>query len=98
MEFNDIETQLLFKPAGTCRLNASIHYISYNKKNWKDVKAFCKPFSLERTQKGQSKGRAVIDLPTGNESFEYGSILVKLGNKRILILNKTDFEDLFYIC
>lgn len=32
MEFNDIETQLLFKPAGTCRLNASIHYISYNKK------------------------------------------------------------------
>lgn len=97
MDFNDLETQLLFKPAGTCRLNSSIHYISYNQNNWKEVKEFLKPFLIQRTQKGKIKGRAVIDLPTGNDVFEYGSILVKLGEKRVLIFNQTDFDQLFHI-
>ncbi|MBU5362842.1 hypothetical protein KQI58_17455 [Enterococcus raffinosus] len=43
------------------------------------------------------KGRAVIDLPTGNETFEYGMILIRLGEKRILIFTLSEFFDLFSV-
>ena len=97
MSFDDLETQLLFKPSGYCKLNKTPQYLLYSKKNWKEVKEFCKPFSIERTKKGTTKGRAVIDLPTGNTAFEYGMILVRLGNTRILICSKNEFEELFYL-
>lgn len=97
LTFDDIETQLLFKPKGYCKPNETPQYLLYSKKNWREVKNFCKPFLIERTKKGTAKGRAVIDLPTGNTAFEYGMILVKMGTTRILICTKNEFEDLFYI-
>lgn len=97
MSFNDLETRLIFKPSGYCKPNETPQYLLYSKQNWKEVKVFCKPFTIERTKKGTTKGRAVIDLPTGNTAFEYGMILVRLGKTRIIICTQNEFEDLFYI-
>lgn len=97
MSFDDLETRLVFQPKGFCKSNQTPRYLLYSKENWKEVKAFCKPFSIERTKKGTTKGRAVIDLPTGNTAFEYGMILVRLGATRILVCTIKEFDELFYI-
>lgn len=95
MRLNDEESKILAEPSGTCKLNIDVHYILYKQDNWEDVKEFCEPFSIEKSKVNSEEGRAVIDLPTGNESFEYGMILVRFGNKRILIFTPGEFIDLF---
>ncbi|WP_137665421.1 hypothetical protein [Enterococcus hulanensis] len=76
-------------------MNIDLHYILYKKDNWEDVKEFCEPFSIEKSRKNVNEGRAVIDLPTGNETFEYGIVLIRLGDKRILIVTPSEFTNLF---
>ena len=95
MRLNDKESVLLSKPSGSCRLNIDVRYIMYMKDNWADVKEFCRPFSIEKSKKNVTEGRALIDLPTGNETFEYGSILVRLSDKRVVIFTPSEFINLF---
>ena len=97
MSFDDLEIRLVFQSKGFCKPNQTPRYLLYSKENWKEVKMFCKPFSIERTKKGTTNGRAVIDLPTGNTAFEYGMILVRLGATRILVCTAKEFDELFYI-
>lgn len=97
MHLSDEESKLLTNPSGSCRLNIDVHYILYKEDNWEDVKEFCKPFSIEKSKKNVTEGRAVIDLPTGNETFEYGMVVIRLGEKRILIFSPSEFFDLFSV-
>ena len=97
MKLNAEEAKLLANPIGSCILKEDVAYIMYRKNNWEDVKEFCSPFSIEISKINSEEGRAVIDLPTGNESFEYGMILVRLGNKRVLVFTPSEFSDLFSI-
>lgn len=97
MHLSDEESKLLVNPSGSCRLNIDVHYILYKEDNWEDVKEFCRPFSIEKSRKNVAEGRAVIDLPTGNETFEYGMVLIRLGEKRILIFTPSEFFDLFSV-
>lgn len=97
MYLSDEESKLLADPSGSCRLNIDVHYILYKEDNWEDVKEFCRPFSIEKSKKNAAEGRAVIDLPTGNETFEYGMVLIRLGEKRILIFTPSEFFDLFSV-
>lgn len=82
---------------GTCRFKESASYILYTKQNWEKIVAFCAPFPVQQTKRGKSVGRAVIDLPTGNEAFEYGMFLVRLSEKRMLLLKEEEFNKLFAI-
>ena len=91
----DLEKELALHPKGVCHYKSDIPYLLYTKDNWREIKAFCAPFQVEKTERGTVDGRAIIDLPSGNESFEFGMILVKLGSKRILLFNQTDFDELF---
>jgi hypothetical protein len=95
MRLSEEESKLLSDPSGSCRLNLDVHYIMYMKDNWEDVKEFCEPFSVEKSRKNTDEGRAVIGLPAGNETFEYGMILVRLSDKRILIFTPNEFINLF---
>lgn len=95
MQINDEEVKILSHSSGSCQLNEDANYILYMKDNWEEVKEFCDPFSIERSRVNPDEGRAVIDLPTGNETFEYGMILVRLGNKRIMIFSANEFIELF---
>ncbi|MBO0453747.1 MULTISPECIES: hypothetical protein [Enterococcus] len=95
MQLNNGEAGLLANPRGTCKLNDELDYIFYMKTNWEAVKEFCAPFSIEKSKMGIRKGRAVIDLPSGNEAFNYGTVLVRLGNKRILLFSSSEFLELF---
>ncbi|MGM0111216.1 hypothetical protein [Enterococcus sp. DIV0187] len=93
----NLEEELVLHPKGTCYYKSGIPYLLYTKDNWADIKKFCAPFAVEKTEKGASDGRALVDLPTGNESFTYGIILVKLGTKRILFFHQSEFGELFKI-
>lgn len=95
--FYDVSAQLLFQPKGLCKLNTTPEYIQYTETNWEQVTKFCLPYSVEKTKRGQKNGRTVIDLPSGNTSFEYGMILVKLGKNRLIICTEKEFKELFYI-
>ena len=74
----DVSAQLLFQSNGQCKLNATPEYIQYKETNWEQVAKFCFPYSVEKTKRGQKNGRTVIDLPSGNTSFEYGMVVVPL--------------------
>lgn len=91
------EMNLLDHPSGQCKLDTEVQYIMYMKNNWKEVQEFCAPFKVERSKIDLGKGRAVIDLPFENETFNYGMILVRLGNKRILVFTPNEFMELFSI-
>ena len=91
----DLEKELNLHPKGVCHYKSDIPYLLYTKDNWHEIKEFCAPFPVEKTERGATDGRAIIDLPSGNESFEFGMILIKLGPKRILLFNQTDFDELF---
>lgn len=91
------EKELKLHPKGVCHYKSDIPYLLYTRDNWDEIKEFCAPFAVEKTKKGSVEGRAIIDLPSGNESFEYGMILIKLGSKRILIFQQSDFDELFKI-
>ncbi|MGM0169775.1 hypothetical protein IGI39_004787 [Enterococcus sp. AZ135] len=91
----ELDIQLLFQSKGFCHFKDSVPFIAYNKHNWSEIAAFCAPFTIQRTKKGKDHGRAIVDLPTGNESFEYGMILVRLGKRRILLMQPTEFEEIF---
>ncbi|WP_314576493.1 hypothetical protein [Enterococcus gilvus] len=95
--FNQLEMELGFRRKGHCEPNEMLTYLLYAQDNWSQVKSFCAPFPIERTKKGKKEGRATIELPTGNEAFEYGSLLVRLGRTRILICSKKEFEELFFV-
>lgn len=97
MKLNPVEAMLIPRSSGSCKLNTDVRYIMYRKDNWEEVKRFCNPFSIEISKINSEEGRAVIDLPTGNESFEYGMILVRLGNKRVIVFTPGEFIDLFSI-
>lgn len=97
MKLNDEEAKLLANPSGSCMLKEDAAYIMYRKNNWEDVKEFCSPFSIEKSKINTDEGRAVIDLPTGNETFEYGMLLVRLGGKRVFVFTPGDFIDIFLL-
>lgn len=59
------------------------------------MKEFCAPFTGSKTKKFGKNGRAMIDLPSGKEAFEYGMVLVRLGIKRILIMSVEEFHTIF---
>lgn len=91
------EKDYLEQSEGICKLNIDPKYILYTKDNWEEVKAFCEPLSIEKSKMNTRNGRAVIDLPTGNETFTYGMILVRLGIKKVLILSPKEFRELFTV-
>lgn len=91
----DLDIQLLVQMKGTCHFKNSIPFIVYNKDNWSEIAEFCSPFTIQRTKKGKEHGRAVIDLATENEVFEYGMIIVRLSKRRILLLQPAEFEEIF---
>lgn len=95
MHLNEAERNLLSHPSGSCRLNVDVDYILYVRDNWEEVQKFCLPFSIEKSKINTESGRAVIDLPSGNETFEYGMILVRLGTKRILLFTPSEFMEIF---
>ncbi|MBO0455068.1 hypothetical protein [Candidatus Enterococcus murrayae] len=95
MPFKNEEAKLLRNPQGICKLNDTLEYIVYTKDNWEKVSEFCEPFSIEKSKIGSIEGRAVIDLPSGNETFNYGGVLVRIGNKRIVIFSLGEFVELF---
>ncbi|MBO1139878.1 hypothetical protein FQS87_08210 [Enterococcus avium] len=97
MRLTKNDSKLLAHPSGQCKLNTEAQYILYMKDNWEEVQAFCEPFKIERSKLNLGKGRAVIDLPSGNETFDYGMVLVRLGNKRILIFSSNEFVELFSV-
>lgn len=93
----DLAIQLLFQYKGMSHFKGRLPFIAYNERNWTEIVNFCAPIAVQKTKKGQAEGRAIIDLPTGNEAFEYGMILVRLGKQRILLLQAQEFEELFEI-
>lgn len=93
----DLDIQLLFQMKGTCHFKNSIPFIVYKKENWSEIAEFCSPYTIQRTKKGKGHGRAVIDLPTGNEAFEYGMIIARLSDRRILLLQPAEFKEIFTI-
>ncbi|MGM0110142.1 hypothetical protein [Enterococcus sp. DIV0187] len=97
MQLNKEEEPLLPEFSGTCTLTTDVRYILYTENNWEAVQVFCRPFTIEHSKIKAAEGRAVIDLPTGNETVEYGMVLIRLGNKRILVFTPREFMDLFSI-
>lgn len=97
MRMNEEEAKLMAQPSGKCQLNGDVHYIMYMKNNWDQVQEFCQPLLIEKSQVKSDEGRAVIDLPTGNEIVEYGMLLVRLGGKRIFVFTPGDFIDTFIL-
>ncbi|MGK0607357.1 hypothetical protein [Enterococcus gilvus] len=95
--FDSLEMELGYRRKGHCHPNERLTYLLYAQDNWSEVNSFCEPFPVERTKKGKTEVRAVIELPTGNEAFEYGMILVRLGATRIFICTKKEFEALFFV-
>ncbi|MGG5371618.1 hypothetical protein [Enterococcus sp. AZ196] len=95
MRLNEEESKWLSQTSGTCRLNIEVPYIVYKDDNWEAVQEFCKPFMIERSKINTDEGRAVIDLPSGNETFEYGMVLIRLGNKRVMVFTPSEFLNLF---
>lgn len=93
----ELKFQVVLKNKRTCHFKNGVPFIEYTRDTWSEVKAFCRPFSLQKTSRGQEQGRAIIDLPAGNDFIYYGTVLVRLGKQRILILPKWEFEEIFDI-
>lgn len=66
----DVDIQLLFQYKGTSHFKDRIPFIAYNERNWTEIVEFCAPIAVQKTKRRQIHGRAIIDLPTGNEAFE----------------------------
>jgi hypothetical protein len=89
--------ELLMNPKGTCHSKKNIPYIVYRRGNWEEVTKFCAPFVIQKTKRVRECGRAIIELPTGNEAFEYDTLLVRLGKLRVLLMQESDFKEVFEV-
>ena len=78
-----------------CVTKKTIPYFFYTEGLLKELEEFCAPYEVIPIKKRKQKNKVTLNLPTGCQSITYGQVIIKMTDKKFLILDKTSFFDLF---
>ncbi|PEH49514.1 hypothetical protein [Enterococcus faecium] len=73
-------------------------YFQYkNSESFKELKAFCAPYKLQKTKKYSRNGLVNFLSPSGAKAIIHGDYVVKLNETTFIVLDEAAFNDLFVV-